>query len=111
VTGPRDFAPPPDDRRTTERRTPRDARVRAAIRDELGAPDDRPDAADPGPAEGAIIEIERVHLAFDDRVILEDVSFLAKKGETIAVVGESGTRKSTTHKQIQRRMVPDTGGV
>jgi phospholipid/cholesterol/gamma-HCH transport system ATP-binding protein len=87
--------------------------VRAAIRTELAshAPSDRPRAEDPGPAHGAVIELERVHLAFDENVILEDVSFLARQGETIVVVGESGTGKSTTLKLILRLLVPDSGRV
>ncbi len=112
MTGPPD-ASNPGDRRAGDRREPTEVRVRAAIRDELAqTPDDvRPRAEDPGPAEGAVIELERVHLGFDGRVILDDVSFLAKKGETIVVVGESGTGKSTTLKLILRLLVPDSGRV
>ena len=90
-------------------------RVRAAIRRALADEDEgaaeRPDAAEPGPAEGAVIEIEHVNLGFGGRMILEDISFLAMKGETIAVVGESGTGKSTTLKLILRLLVPDSGCV
>ncbi len=88
-------------------------RVRATIRDSLhdGATAERPRAEDPGPAEGAIIELERVYLGFGDNQILEDVSFLAQRGETIAVVGESGTGKSTTLKLILRHLQPDSGRV
>ena len=88
------------------------SRVRQAIREELSgdAPDDRPRAEEEGPAAGAVIELERVHLSFD-RPILEDVSFLARQGETIVVVGESGTGKSTTLKLILRLLVPDQGRV
>ena len=43
--------------------------------------------------------------------ILEDVSFTAHEGETIAVVGESGTGKSTCLKLILRLLVPDKGTV
>jgi phospholipid/cholesterol/gamma-HCH transport system permease protein len=90
-------------------------RVRAALRDALDDPmhdgDERPRAEDPGPAPGAVIELEKVHLGFDERVILEDVSFLARKGETIAVVGESGTGKSTTLKLILRHLIADKGRV
>jgi phospholipid/cholesterol/gamma-HCH transport system ATP-binding protein len=116
MSGPRDTdAPPPEqagDRRGGDRRIPVDVRTRAAIRDELShESEERPRAEDPGPAPGAVIELERVHLAFEDRVILDDVSFLAKKGETIVVVGESGTGKSTTLKLILRLLVPDAGRV
>jgi len=95
-----------------ERRELRGSSVRAAIRREIGpAAGDRPDAADAGPAPGAVIELERVYLSFDDRPILEDISFLAQQGETIVVVGESGTGKSTTLKLILRLLVPDSGRV
>jgi phospholipid/cholesterol/gamma-HCH transport system ATP-binding protein len=92
--------------------TTRERRVRQAIRDELSShePSDRPLAEEEGPASGAVIELERVHLGFD-RPILEDVSFLAQEGETIVVVGESGTGKSTTLKLILRLLVPDSGRV
>jgi phospholipid/cholesterol/gamma-HCH transport system ATP-binding protein len=88
-------------------------RVRSAVRAALAedAPDDRPRAEDPGPAPGAVVELENVHLAFGDRVILDGVSFLARRGETIAVVGESGTGKSTTLKLILRHLQPDAGRV
>lgn len=93
----------------------RDRRVRAALRDALSDPihagEERPRAEDPGPAPGAVIELENVHLGFGDRVILDGVSFLAKKGETICVVGESGTGKSTTLKLILRHLVADQGRV
>ncbi|MGZ8376258.1 MAG: ABC transporter ATP-binding protein [Gemmatirosa sp.] len=102
--------------RLADHRSPEEAderRVRATIRSEMHEPDagERPRAEDPGPAPGAIIELERVHLSFGDNVILEDVSFLAQRGETIAVVGESGTGKSTTLKLILRHLQPDSGRV
>ena len=88
-------------------------RVRSAIQSELSEDDtgqDRPRPEDPGPLEGAVIELERVHLAFD-RPILEDVSFAAFPGETLVIVGESGTGKSTTLKLILRLLQPDSGKV
>jgi phospholipid/cholesterol/gamma-HCH transport system ATP-binding protein len=102
-------------RREQDRRTPVDERARRAIRDELTSdagdlPDERPRAEDPGPAAGAVIELERIDLSFD-RPILQDVSFLAQRGETVVVVGESGTGKSTTLKLILRLLVPDSGRV
>jgi phospholipid/cholesterol/gamma-HCH transport system ATP-binding protein len=54
--------------------------------------------------------LERVDLAFD-RPILEDVSFAAFPGETIVIVGESGTGKSTILKLILRHLIPDRGHV
>ncbi|MDB4916399.1 MAG: transporter related protein [Gemmatimonadetes bacterium] len=88
--------------------------VRAAIRDEL-AKDESIDAAhapDAGtPVDAApVIELQNVFLAFDTP-ILEDVSFVANKGETICIVGESGTGKSTTLKLILRLLIPEKGRV
>ncbi|MHB1223150.1 MAG: ABC transporter ATP-binding protein [Gemmatimonadaceae bacterium] len=79
------------------------ARVREAIRTELGHPEEDEDGK-------AVIALRHVHLAFD-RPILEDVSLVAREGETIVVVGESGTGKSTILKLILRLLVPDRGQV
>jgi phospholipid/cholesterol/gamma-HCH transport system ATP-binding protein len=111
----------PGDRRGRDRRE-RDQspehqsqRVREAIRSEL--------ASDTAPARGVegqritrpglggdVIGLNHVYLSFG-RPILEDVSFAAKRGETIAIVGESGTGKSTILKLILRLLVPDSGSV
>lgn len=105
------------DRRTGDRRDPeaRNARVREAIRselvecDEVEARDDaRDDDATPEPP--PVIALEHVYLAFD-RPVLEDVSLEAHEGETIVVLGESGTGKSTILKLILRLLVPDRGKV
>ena len=100
-----------DGRRAKERNT---SQIRAVIRDELEG--DEPEAlerqaAKEGAGESdAIIALDNVYLGFD-RPILEDVSLVARKGETICIVGESGTGKSTTLKLILRLLVPDKGSV
>lgn len=100
-----------DGRRISERKS---ENVRAAIRDELA--EDAPDADQRAVDEEAladsspVIEIDHVFLAFDTP-ILEDVSFVARQGETICIVGESGTGKSTMLKLILRLLVPDKGKV
>ena len=97
-------------RRDTDRRS---QAVRKAIRSELAsdvpAEQARRDLVK-GPAPKPVIELSHVYLAFD-RPILEDVSFVANEGETVAVVGESGTGKSTALKLILRLLVPDRGTV
>ena len=97
----------PDRRGGEGRRGPRPTNVREAIRDEL--------ANDAG--NGAVVaqkppvvSLENVSLAFD-RPILRNVSFDAMEGETIVIVGESGTGKSTTLKLILRLLKPDEGRV
>ena len=95
-------------RRSTDRTT---GQVREAIRRELEA--DAADADAPVVEEvprEPVIEIEGVSLSFD-QPILEDVSLVAQEGETIVVVGESGTGKSTMLKLILRLLIPEKGRV
>jgi phospholipid/cholesterol/gamma-HCH transport system ATP-binding protein len=58
-----------------------------------------------------VIALENVFLAFDERPILEDISVSVQPGETLVIVGESGTGKSTILKLILRLLVPDSGAV
>jgi len=106
-----DDAPEAPERREGDRKS---QSVRRAIRTELenDAPDDqaRRDAMQRSGGHKAVIELSHVYLAFDNP-ILEDVSFAAHDGETVAVVGESGTGKSTALKLILRLLVPDRGTV
>ncbi|HEY9225665.1 MAG TPA: ABC transporter ATP-binding protein [Gemmatimonadaceae bacterium] len=57
-----------------------------------------------------VVELDHVSLAFD-RPILEDISLNACAGETVCLVGESGTGKSTALKLILRLLIPDGGRV
>ena len=88
--------------------------VRRAIRTELAsdAPDERTNGgAARRPAKSpTVVALHSVSLAFDEPV-LEDVSFSVLPGETVAVVGESGTGKSTILKLLLRLLVPDSGQV
>ena len=91
---------------TEERQT---ASVRSAIRTEL-AVDDRARPRRKRNPDAPVVEVDHVSLAFDVP-ILEDVSFPAREGETVAIVGESGTGKSTMLKLLLRLLVPDRGRV
>jgi phospholipid/cholesterol/gamma-HCH transport system ATP-binding protein len=113
----------PGDRRNRERRETdrrdqsperQSQRVREAIRSELatdtGAPQARDGRRPRAAGDEAVIGLGRVYLSFD-RPVLEDISFEARRGETVAIVGESGTGKSTILKLILRLLVPDSGSV
>lgn len=57
------------------------------------------------------IEFRDVLLAFDDRVILDHLSFKVMKGETKIILGGSGGGKSTIIKLVLGLLKPDSGTV
>ena len=57
------------------------------------------------------IEFRDVLLAFDDRVVLDHLSFKVMKGETKIILGGSGGGKSTIIKLVLGLLKPDAGRV
>jgi phospholipid/cholesterol/gamma-HCH transport system ATP-binding protein len=57
------------------------------------------------------IEFRNVVLAFDERVILDDLSFKVMKGETKIILGGSGGGKSTIIKLVLGLLKPDSGQI
>src|SRR5947208_431366 len=66
------------------------------ILDETGAP---------------VIVFDKVQLAFDDKVVLRDLSFTLLKGHTKIILGASGSGKSTALKIITGLLKADGGVV
>jgi phospholipid/cholesterol/gamma-HCH transport system ATP-binding protein len=97
----------PDRRGDEGRRGPRPTNVRQAIRTELEGDGGSRAATDNQPP---VVEFRNVSLAFD-RPILKNITLEARAGETIVLVGESGTGKSTALKLILRLLIPDEGSV
>jgi phospholipid/cholesterol/gamma-HCH transport system ATP-binding protein len=58
---------------------------------------------------GPIVVFDNVHLAFDDKVILHDVSFTLKTGHTKIFLGASGAGKSTILRLALGLLKPDAG--
>jgi phospholipid/cholesterol/gamma-HCH transport system ATP-binding protein len=58
-----------------------------------------------------VIEFREVYLAFDDQIILDNVSFTVRRGETKIVLGGSGTGKSTIINLILGLLKPDAGRI
>jgi phospholipid/cholesterol/gamma-HCH transport system ATP-binding protein len=58
-----------------------------------------------------VVVFDRVHLAFDDNVVLEDVSFTLVRGHTKIILGASGSGKSTILKIITGLLRADSGVV
>ncbi|MEW6321562.1 MAG: ATP-binding cassette domain-containing protein [Acidobacteriota bacterium] len=67
----------------------------------------------PGPSRDgdAVIVFEDVRLAFDDKVVLDGVSFDVRRGHTKILLGASGSGKSTILKIILGLLPADSGRV
>jgi phospholipid/cholesterol/gamma-HCH transport system ATP-binding protein len=109
--------PSEKDETAMPRRARDSGRVRQAIRTELeevaeaGADSQAKAGVEPGRSpKRKVIALENISLSFEEP-ILQDVSFAAKEGETVVVVGESGTGKSTILKLVLRLLIPDNGRV
>lgn len=72
---------------------------------DLENPVDEPDRIMPA------IEFCDVHLSFDDKKILDGVSFVVRRGETKVILGRSGGGKSTTIRLILGLLKPDSGQI
>src|SRR5215471_3820035 len=57
------------------------------------------------------IEFRNVTMSFEDRMILDDVSFTVATGETKIVMGGSGTGKSTILRLVLGLIRPDSGHI
>lgn len=67
----------------------------------------------PKPVRGEV-QFENVNFAYPlrlDAMVLHDISFSAKPGEVIAIVGPSGAGKTTLYALIQRFQEPSSGAV
>ncbi len=81
------------------------------ILDTEAAVRDRSDARDAGRLSGGVV-FENVSFSYDGRrPAIKNVSFIAKPGETIALVGSTGSGKSTTLGLLHRVFDPDAGCV
>lgn len=56
-----------------------------------------------------MIEMKNVHKTFGKRKILRGMNFSVKRGETMVILGPSGTGKSVTLKHITGLVTPDEG--
>jgi phospholipid/cholesterol/gamma-HCH transport system ATP-binding protein len=59
----------------------------------------------------AKLRVEDLHKAFDEKVVLDGLSFSVKDGESLVIVGPSGTGKSVLLKHLIGLIRPDSGRV
>jgi len=74
------------------------------------APRSAPAPATPGEDE-PVVTFEHVSLAFDEKVILKDVSFMLRRGRTKIILGASGAGKSLSLKILLGLLKSDGGEV
>jgi len=66
----------------------------------------------PGPRLGkVVIEAEHVRKAFDDRILVEDMSFALPPGGIVGVIGPNGAGKTTLFRMIVGQEQPDGGTI
>ena len=82
-----------------------------AVLDTVPAVRDRPDAVDPGRLRG-LVEFKNVSFSYDGkRPAVADLSFSALPGERVALVGPTGSGKSTALALLHRTFDPQGGVV
>lgn len=67
--------------------------------------------ADAPALSGPIIDFSHVSIAFDDRPVLEDVSFYVNRGQTLCILGRSGVGKSVALRMLMGFLTPDAGSI
>jgi len=68
-------------------------------------------SAAPPEASPNFFEFRDVCKAFDDRRVLDHVSFTVKRGETCVIMGRSGVGKSVSLKHVMGFLKPDSGRI
>jgi phospholipid/cholesterol/gamma-HCH transport system ATP-binding protein len=58
-----------------------------------------------------IIAFSHVGISFDDRPVLEDVSFSVDRGQTLCILGRSGVGKSVALRLLMGFLQPDSGSI
>jgi phospholipid/cholesterol/gamma-HCH transport system ATP-binding protein len=62
-------------------------------------------------SDGAVVSLQHIYKSFAGKAVLKDLSIDVYRGESVVIVGGSGTGKSVTLKHIIGLMQPDQGHV
>ena len=60
---------------------------------------------------GPVVEFEDVSIAFDQKVVLQKISFSVEHGQTQIILGPAGTGKSVLLKLANGLLAPDSGSI
>jgi ATP-binding cassette subfamily F protein uup len=58
-----------------------------------------------------ILEINNLNFRFDNQIILDDFSYIFKKGERCGIIGKNGSGKTTFLRLIMNELKPDSGKI
>ncbi len=71
--------------------------------------EDPPDAREPGPISGRVVA-ENLSFGYDpDKPVLQDISFVAEPGMSVALVGHTGSGKTTLVNLVAKFYLPQSG--
>ncbi len=69
-------------------------------------------AIPPGPRLGdTVIDVQDLRKAFDDKVLIEDLSFSLPKAGIVGIIGANGAGKTTLFRMIVGQQQPDSGRI
>lgn len=60
---------------------------------------------------GKILELHKVSKKYDNKILLEDFSYIFKSGEKLGIVGPNGSGKTTLLNMMMQQIEPDTGKI
>ena len=63
------------------------------------------------PIANPVVELKDVHKSFGSNQVLKGVSFAIPKGQVVAIIGKSGSGKSTALRCIDRLEIIDSGTI
>ncbi len=58
-----------------------------------------------------MLKVENLTFSYNNKCIIENLSFKVDKGDFVGIIGPNGSGKSTLLKNIYRGLTPDSGGV
>ena len=58
-----------------------------------------------------MLKVEKINVAFDERIVLDDISLSVAQHEVVALLGPSGVGKTTLLKVIAGLLIPNSGSI